>query len=174
MSDAPAGIRLPRHLELRGRRLDLAARRAVLLLLAAVIGLALFGVFGQRPVTARASAAAATLTVVAPERVRGGLLTMARFRIDAHRELRRAALVLDSGWAESLQINTIEPAPIGEASRDGKLVLELGRVPAGRKHVLYMQFQVNPTNVGRRSQDVRLEDEGRHVVTVHRSLTVFP
>jgi hypothetical protein len=35
-------------------------------------------------------------------------------------------LVLDSGWGEGVTINTIEPSPVGEASRDGKLVFDLG------------------------------------------------
>ena len=37
-------------------------------------------------------------------------------------------------------------------------MLDLGHVPAGQRHILFMQFQVNPTNVGRRPQSVRLYD----------------
>lgn len=170
----PLGIHVPRHLELRGRTVDLHARRLVLLLFAALAGLALAGVFGQQPSDARASSQAATLTVTAPTRVRGGLLFMARIRVDAHRELKRASLVLDPGWLESMQVNTIEPSPLGEASRDGRLVLTIGHVPAGQKHVLYVEFQVDPTNVGSRATWVRLEDSGRELVAVHRDITVFP
>ena len=73
-----------------------------------------------------------------------------------------------------MSINTIEPSPVGEGSHDGKLVLDLGHVPAGQKYSLYMQFQVNPTNVGRRGQAVRLYD-GKHLLaTIHRRVTVFP
>jgi hypothetical protein len=112
--------------------------------------------------------------VYAPERVRGGLLYQARFTIDARRELREATLVLDPGWAEGITINTIEPSPVGEASRDGKLVFELGRIPAGGEHILFVQLQVNPTNVGRRSQDVELFDGPEQLATVERTITVFP
>ena len=63
---------------------------------------------------------------------------------------------------------------IGEASRDGKLVFELGRVRAGQKHVFFLQLQVNPTNVGHRSQDVQLYDGDELLATIDRTITVFP
>ena len=110
----------------------------------------------------------------APERVRGGLFYEARFRIDAVREVSEATLVLDPGWAEGITINTVEPAPIGEASRDGRLALELGRIPYGQKPVLYLQLQVNPTNVGHRSQDVGLYDGDELLATIDRTITVWP
>jgi hypothetical protein len=37
-----------------------------------------------------------------------------------------------------------------------------------------MQFQVNPTNVGRRSQAVRLYDGKQLLATIHRQVTIFP
>jgi hypothetical protein len=40
--------------------------------------------------------------------------------------------------------------------------------------VLYMQFQVNPTNVGRRGQAVRLYDRKQLLTTLHRRITIFP
>jgi hypothetical protein len=53
-------------------------------------------------------------------------------------------------------------------------VFELGRIPAGQKHVLFLQLQVNPTNVGRRSQNVRLFDGDELLATIERTVTVFP
>ena len=73
-----------------------------------------------------------------------------------------------------MQINTIEPRPIGESSRDGKLALDFGHVPAGQKLVAWMQFQVNPTNVGRRSQDVALYDDTTLLAEADRTVTIFP
>jgi hypothetical protein len=142
--------------------------------LAVFLALGLLNLFGQRPSTTTAESAAATLEVYAPERVRGGLFFEARFRIDARREVEEATLVLDSGWAEGITINTVEPSPLGAASRDGTLVYELGRIPAGQKHVFFLQLQVNPTNVGHRSQDVRLFDGDELLATIDRSITVFP
>ena len=58
-----------------------------------------------------------------------------------------AVLKLDPGWAEGMSINEIEPSPVNEASDNGRLSLELGHIPAGKSFLLFMQFQVNPTNV---------------------------
>ena len=73
-----------------------------------------------------------------------------------------------------MQINTIEPSPLGEASRNGDLLFTLGHIPAGQKHILFMGFQVNPTNVGRRAPTSTLYDGGTQLVDLDRTLTVFP
>ena len=74
-----------------------------------------------------------------------------------------------------MSINTVEPSPVGEASRDGRLSFDLGHVPAGQSYILFMQFQVNPTNIAlNRPQDVRLFDGKTLVLTIHRSVTIFP
>lgn len=94
--------------------------------------------------------------------------------IDARQDLKKATLVLDPGWAEGITINTVEPSPIGEASRNGKLVFELGHIPAGDTYLFFLQLQVNPTNVGRRSQDVALYDGDTFLTSIDREVTVFP
>jgi hypothetical protein len=170
----PEGLVLKRHRDHEGRKHHPWIRRGLLALVALVPLLALFNVFGQRPHVEIANAAPASLELYAPSHLRGGLLWEARFTIQARAELKNARLELDRGWAEGMTINTIEPSPIGEGSHDGKLVLELGHVPQGQKYVLYMQVQVNPTNVGRRSQDVRLYDGERLITTIHRQVSVFP
>jgi hypothetical protein len=63
---------------------------------------------------------------------------------------------------------------VGEASRNGRLALDFGHVPAGEKVLVFMQFQVNPTNVGHRSQTVNLYDGDRFLVAAEREVTVFP
>jgi hypothetical protein len=171
VADIPDQLVLKVARDREGKR-DVKVRRILLSAIVLFLGLGLFNLFGQRPATAEADAA--TLEVYAPKRVRGGLFYEARFTIDAVREVEEAALVLDPGWAEGITINTVEPGPIGEASRDGKLVFELGRIPAGQKHVFFLQLQVNPTNVGHRSQDVRLFDGDELLATIDRSITVFP
>ena len=149
-------------------------RRSLLGLVVVLALLALFDVFGQSPSTTSAAAAAATLHVDSPGAVRGGLLYQVRFTVEAHQDLKSATLVLDTGWLDGLTVNTIEPSPVGEASRDGKLALDFGHLDAGRKLVVFLQFQVNPTNVGRRSQDVGLYDGETLLAEVDRTLTVFP
>ena len=173
MADAPDQLVLEVARDREGKR-DVVFRRVALGALLVVLGLGLLNVFGQRPATTVADADAATLEVYAPERVRGGLFYEARFTIAARSEVEQATLVLDPGWVEGITINTVEPSPLGEASRDGKLAFELGRIPPGQKHVFFLHLQVNPTNVGHRSQDVRLYDGEELLATIDRSITIFP
>lgn len=173
MADIPDQLVLKVARDREGRR-DVTARRIALAALLVVLALGLLNIFGQRPATTVADADAATLEVYAPERVRGGLFYEARFTIEAREEVEEATLVLDSGWAEGITINTVAPGPIGEASRDGRLAFELGRIPAGQKHVLFLQLQVNPTNVGHRAQDVELYDGDELLATINRTITVWP
>ena len=91
-----------------------------------------------------------------------------RFTITAHQDVKNALLQLSPGWAEGMQINTIEPGPLGEASRNGDLLFTLGHIPAGRTFRLFMQFQVDPTNVGRRQQNVSLYDGKALLATLAR------
>jgi hypothetical protein len=44
----------------------------------------------------------------------------------------------------------------------------------GDRLVVSMQFQVNPTHVGRRSADVGLYDGETEIVTADRTVTVLP
>jgi hypothetical protein len=171
---APDGIEVERDIELVGRRHHGHLRRVLLGALALIPALALLNVFGQRPTTETSSNSDAALDVHAPSRLRGGLLFMARFTITAHAPLRRPTLVLDPGWAEGMQINTVAPAPATESSRDGRLALEFEDIPAGQRAVVFAQFQVNPTNVGRRETGVTLEADDIGSVHVDRTITVFP
>ena len=65
-------------------------------------------------------------------------------------------------------------SPLGEASKNGSLVLTLGHVPAGDVYTLHLQYQVNPTTTGRRKQTVELADGSRTILTLNRTLTIFP
>jgi hypothetical protein len=170
----PDYIVLERHRDLAGREKDVWVRRGLLVLLALVSVVALANVFGQRATTSRVTVAAGTLDVHAPAAARPGLIYNARFTITATQELRDAALVLDSGWFDGLTVNTIEPSPESETSRNGSVRLALGSVGQGKQFKLFIYYQVNPTTVGRRSQGVELADGDRVVATIHRTLTVYP
>jgi hypothetical protein len=135
---------------------------------------ALFNVFGQRPHNVVAAGSPASLELRAPDQLRGGLIYEARFTIAARRELKNAVLVLDSGWAEGQTMNTVVPSPLSEGSRDGDLLFKLGHVPAGQRFVLFLQFQVNPTTVGSRKQDVVLYDGSERIASIHRTAVYFP
>lgn len=174
MADAPDTIKVTRHRDLRGRLGQIWIRRGLMSLVAVLPIVGLFNVFGQRPATSIGNAPKAQLKVYAPTHLRGGLLFMARFRIEAKSDLKKATLILDPGWAEGITVNTIEPSPLGQGSSNGKLVLQLGHIPAGQQYLLFMEFQVNPTNVGHRSQNVTLADGSTALVTLHRKVTVYP
>lgn len=173
MADLPQFLTL-KHNRDRSERVELAFRRTFFGLIAFVALIALFNVFGQRPSETVALAPAAEFRVFAPKALRGGIYYEGRFTVEAKEEIDKATLVLDGGWTEQLQINTIEPSPLGESSRDGRLALDFGHIDAGRKLVVYLQYQVNPTNVGRRSQDVELYDGEVLLTEVDRTVTVFP
>jgi hypothetical protein len=175
VADIPDALVLKRHRDLDGLSKTLWWRRSVLTLLGIFLLLGLANVFGQRPSSVTASSPAADLKLYAPTHLRGGLLFSARFHIYAHRELKKATLVLDPGWVEGMAINTIEPSPIGEASDNGRVSLDLGHVPAGQSYILWIQFQVNPTNIAwRRPQNVELDDGTTKILNIHRSVTIFP
>jgi hypothetical protein len=173
VADTPQFLTLKQNRD-RTERLELTLRRSFFGLILLVAVLALLNVFGQRPTNTVAASSAADLHVFAPTRLRGGLYYQGRMTIDAKQEIEKATIVLDSGWTEQMQINTIEPSPVGESSRDGKLALEFGHIPAGEKLVAWLQFQVNPTNVGHRSQDVALYDDTTRLATADRNVTIFP
>jgi hypothetical protein len=170
----PDGIVLAHDRDLQGRAYHLWVRRALMLAPVAIVILALAGVFGQGRTTSTAAAAVAALEVDAPTHLRGGLLFEARFAIRARADVQDARLVLGEGWLEGMSINTIEPSPSSETSRDGRLLLDLGRLRAGDTFSLYMQFQVLPTNVGRRAADVSLFDGDTRIATIDRTITVLP
>src|ERR1700704_753629 len=152
MADQPDLIVLNRHRDLVGRETDPWIRRAILGVILAIAVLGLANVFGQLPLTSRAATPAAIVSVYSPSHVRGGLLFTARFHVTAQTDLRKAQLVLGPGW-------------VG---------LDLGHLAKGASYILWIQFQVNPTNVGRRSQDVELTDGSHVLMRIHRTITVYP
>ncbi len=62
----------------------------------------------------------------------------------------------------------------GRRSADGKLDFGFGHIPAGEHLTFWISLQVNPTNVGHRSQRVQLYDGKRLLITVDRTITIFP
>jgi hypothetical protein len=174
VAQIPDTIVLKRDRDLVGRQNEMWVRRGLFALLCVVPVLALLNLFGQRPNGSDVAAAAGRLQVYAPTRVRGGLLFEARFHVTAEREIKKAILVLSPGWLEGMTLNTIEPAPTNEGSANGSLSLELGHIPQGKSYLLFIQFQVNPTNVGHRHQTVQLYDGKQKLLELHRTITVFP
>ena len=174
VADVPERIVLERHRELRSPAFFRPARYAFLVALLALLVAGLANVFGQRPATHTVDTPRAKLELYAPSHLRGGLLYEARFTIEAHADVKNALLQLSPGWNEGMQMNTIEPGPVGESSRDGDLLFTLGHIRAGTRFRLFLEFQTNPTNVGRKTADATLYDGATKLATIHRTVTVFP
>jgi len=50
----------------------------------------------------------------------------------------------------------------------------LRELAAGVPFTIWIAWQVNPTDPGRRSHDVALYDGGTRLMTVDRTITIFP
>jgi hypothetical protein len=174
VADVPERIVLERHRELRSPAFFRPARYLVLGALLVLLVVALANVLGQRPETHVVDTSRAKVELYAPSHLRGGLLYEARFTIQAHADVKNALLQLSPGWNEGMQLNTIEPSPLGESSRNGDLLFTLGHIPAGTVYRLFLEFQTNPTNVGRKTADATLYDGATKLATIHRTVTVFP
>ena len=174
MATPPQGLTLKHDRDLADRERRPVVRRVLVGLLAVILVLGLFNLFGQKVDVSSAESSAAQLEVSAPTKVRGGIFFQARFRIEAVEEIADATLVLHPDWLEDITLNTVAPSPVGEASRDGRIAFELGRIPAGDEHRLYLHFQVNPTALGPRAQDVELYDGERLLISLDRDAIVWP
>ena len=149
-------------------------RRAGFVLFAAFLAAGLANVFGQAASTSRVSSPTADLVLGAPDAVRSGLIYEVQFTVVAHRELQHPALVLEPGWFDGFTINTIDPEPVDWTQHDGRNVLAFGRTPAGTSLEVRLQYQVNPTTIGWRDQDVVLENAGVPVVALDHRTTIYP
>jgi hypothetical protein len=149
-------------------------RRTFLLLCGAWSLLALLNVFGQHPQTSEAHASFASLEVQSPSRLRGGLIFQTRITVRARERIAHPTLVMQHGWFESMSVNSIVPSPVTQSTVDGTVRMTFPALAAGHSATTWIYFQVNPTNLGRRSEDVVLEGSAGQRVAVRRSVTVLP
>lgn len=170
----PDGLSIERNRDLRGRARHPQYRRILLGLIAVFPVLALLNVFGQRPTSNTAHGLAANLRVIAPDRLRSGLIFQVRVEVVAHRTISTPQLIFSQGWWESMSENSVEPNPTDETSSNGRVVFTYNKLAAGHTLIVWLYFQVNPTNVGKRSEDIELNDGSQQITSIHRSLTIFP
>jgi hypothetical protein len=166
----PPGI-ADRHFDIGARPW---ARWICVVVLAALPVLALLNVFGQRPTTSRASSPVADVSVSSPARLRSGLQASSRVEVVAHRRIGHLALAFSQGWWDGIGVNSIEPQPSMQTARDGQIVLDMGSLPAGQTMTTWINFNVNPTAVGSRDEDLTVLDGSHTLVRLHRSVTIFP
>jgi hypothetical protein len=174
MSDLPQGIDLPRHRDFEGKAAGQWLRHGFLLLLTIFVVAALLNAFGARPQTEEAGAAAGTLKITAPERVRGGLLYQARFQIHADEAIGAPTLVLDKGWIEETSVNTIQPEPAATTTDPKHLKLRFPPLTPGRTLDVYVSLQANPNDVGTHNADVALYDADEEIASIDRTQVNFP
>jgi hypothetical protein len=169
-----AGLDLARLRDLEGRRRYPWGRRALLVLLAVPVVLGVSGALGQETMTRSATGPQARLVLDAPSTVRGGLMWRARISVQALRTIRHPRLVLAAGYINGMQMNTIEPSPVGEASRGPQLVFSYDELSAGDELVVYLQFQTDPTTMGGQDATVALDDATTPLARVDHTITVLP
>jgi hypothetical protein len=150
------------------------ARRFFMTLFALVPLVALTGALGQSASTSTATGPAASLRLEAPETVRGGLFFQSRVEIRAQHDVEHPRLVLDPGWFEGMQVNSIEPQPTGEQSRGDHIVLSYDKLAAGDIMVVWLQFEVDPTAHGTHDYDLELDDAEQPIAHLDRSLRILP
>jgi hypothetical protein len=174
-ADAIEPIETGRPVHDRFDRVGVWVRRAAMGALTAVVIAALCNTFGQRASVVHATGPLASLELRAPATVRPGLLFQAKITITPRQMLPSTHLVLGSGWFDGLTLNTEEPGASTETSGpDGSVVLDLGTLPAGQPFVEYLEYQVNPTSLSRRTQTLAVLSNGVTAASMRRTLTITP
>ena len=168
----PVGLERGQHV-LRQRHTPWP-RRVAITLLAAFAGLGIANVFGQVAKVTTVDATPASLTVDSPEHLRGGLIYTAVFTVVAHRPLQDARLHLDTGWFSGVTFNGSAPQAQSEVSDADGVLFDYGQLDAGVDMPIWISYQMNPTTIGARDQDVSLYDGTTLIATVHRRAVVFP
>jgi hypothetical protein len=150
------------------------ARRTMMTLLALLPVAALIGLIGQHESSTTVIAPAAMLRLTAPKTVRGGLFFQARVDIVAHADLKFPSLVVDDGWVEGMQFNAVTPQAPNENALNGKVQFGYGELPAGQRLTVWFEFEVNPTNDGKRSFGIQLLNGNRPVARIPRTIRILP
>jgi hypothetical protein len=174
VTPAPGGLQLNRDRDLAGRRWHPWFRRGLLALVALLPLLALTNLFGQHPETSIAKGDVAELEVYAPGQIRGGDMFEVRIHIHARETLSKPALVLNSGWFEQVTLNGVAPQSSTESGQGDQVAYHYDRIDAGKSMTVWIYFQVNPTDVGRREASILLRDGSETVASIHKTITVFP
>jgi hypothetical protein len=88
--------------------------------------------------------------------------------------LHDARLYLDDGWFEGMSLDGVSPQPSNQSAQRRWEAWDFGQISAATAFRLWISWQTNPTNLGRHDHSVALYDGGTQLMTVHRTMTVFP
>ena len=135
----------------------------------ALVVAALLDVFGQRPVTRGRRSVCDARGSVARSTLRGGLIFQARFTVTARR--RSVSRRSCSSGGGSSRCRSTRSCPTGAVvvRATARVRLTYPRSPAGVSLDVWIYFQVNPTNVGTRRQNVELDDGGTRLAADRRA-----
>jgi len=172
LEELPFGLQRERHVDVR--RHTPWVRRIGIALMAAFCALALANTFGQVATVTDSAAPAATLRIDSPTRLRSGLLFTTVITISAAQKINDARLRLSPGWFNGITLNAAAPQSSQESSDSAGTTMDFGSIDAGSAMPVWISWQVNPTTAGGRDQDVTLWDGDKQILTVHRSVFVFP
>jgi len=170
--DTPLALDRQRHLDREHH--SAIYRRLGLSLLALICLLGVLNLFGQRSTLTRVDGSAASLTVNSPERLRGGLVFTSEITVIAHQKLGDAQVQLSSDWFRGMTFNGVAPQPNNMSSNGDSVTLDYGPIDTGQSMPFWISWQTNPTTLGARSEKVSVSDGSSQLVSMQRSLLVFP
>jgi hypothetical protein len=172
IEELPFGLQRERHIEVRAHTPWI--RRAGITLMTAFCVLALANTFGQVATVTSGATSTASLKVESPTRLRGGLIFTSVFTVVAAQKIADARLRLSPGWFNGITLNASAPQSNQQSSDSAGTTMDFGSVDAGSEMPVWISWQVNPTTVGGRDQDVTLWDGDKQILSLHRSVFVFP
>lgn len=175
-NDEPlAELNLARHRDLVGRRHEHWARRIAVAVLVVFVALAAANAFGQAPQTSTAASPAARMSVSTPSRIREGLIFQTRVDLTVARTVKKPTLVLSGGWFDGITLNSIEPVPTAQSPAGTGVAMAFPALAAGDHTIVWLQWSANPTNLAwQRGLQMQLRDGSNVLLTMHRTVTVFP
>ncbi len=170
--DVPFGLDRERNLERESH--SVWARRAGLVVILTFIVLGLLNLFGQRSTVSTVTANGVALTLDSPTALRSGLLFTTEISVTSQTPVKDLHVVVSSDWLRGMTLNGIAPQASNDNGSDRGLDLDYQQLDAGKPFVMWISWQVNPTTVGSRSQDVTIDDGSKELVTMHRATFIFP
>lgn len=146
-----------------------------LAVLSALMLAALLGAFGggkSRPVVVQA--AAATLEIATPRRIRNGEFFEMRVRIEAKQPIAKAVLVVPASLWRDMTINTMIPAPSEEKAQGGAFRFDYGALKPGDVLDIKIDGQINPPLFAGTNGTVALADGDRTLASIPLDIKVLP
>jgi hypothetical protein len=170
----PDALDRARHCDMRGRDWHVWWRRFALLAILALPVLGLVNVFGQRESSTTVRGALASVQIVAPSAVRAGIVFTTQIVVTPRAPITDCELYLGQGWFAGMTLNGVTPQPSDQSSDGPWQIWQFGDLGVGQRLRLWISWQTNPTTVGHHSQPVAVYDGERRLVTVHRSMMIYP